>query len=126
MAIKCRKCNKFIGRTDDYITCRKECNSCYHIACANLSKAAFKLLKDADLIKTWGCSLCSPLSIPSENRENSPYVIADDMPQKLPEHLKTVITDLSRVVAENFSLLRQQVLDLKNENLMLRDDIAKI
>ena len=67
MAMKCRKCNKYIGRNHDYINCRKECNACYHIACVNLNKADFKALKDTDLLKTGECGLFNLFSIPADN-----------------------------------------------------------
>ena len=49
MAIKCRKCNRNIGKNDDYINCCKE-----HIACVNLNKAAWNSMKETGLLNSWG------------------------------------------------------------------------
>ena len=54
MAIKCRKCNRNIGKIDDYINCCKDCEANYHIVCVNLNKAAWNSMKETGLLNSWG------------------------------------------------------------------------
>ena len=126
MAIKCRKCNKTIGRADDYINCRKECGANYHLACVNLNKLAVASLKETGLLQTWGCGFCSPFSLKNPGDVSCPSLIDSEALQKLPDFLKEVFTEFSRVVSESFNKLNQQVADLKHENFLLREEIRTV
>ncbi|KAJ3646789.1 hypothetical protein Zmor_024361 [Zophobas morio] len=122
MAIKCRKCNKTIGRAEDYISCRKECAANYHLPCVNLTKSAVTSLKDTGSILTWGCGFRSPLSL---NNSADPLLDSGAL-QKLPDFLKEVFAEFSRTVNENFKKLNEQVAGLKHENSLRREEISRV
>lgn len=57
-AIKCNSCNGKVDRYDDYISCRGECNSNFHIRCVNLSIEEYSKMRDEGDIKVWLRSAC--------------------------------------------------------------------
>ncbi|XP_063923769.1 uncharacterized protein LOC135137920 [Zophobas morio] len=132
MAIRCKKCNKNIGRNDEYINCRQTCGANYHISCVNLSKSAFSSLKESRLINEWSCGLCSTSSLTVDDCQKNeltasiPSSVTSDSLNILPDTLATIFNDFSSAVNKNFFILSQQITDLKNENTKLREEISKL
>ncbi|KAJ3661860.1 hypothetical protein Zmor_006239 [Zophobas morio] len=117
MAIKCRKCDKYIHRNEEYINFRKECGANYHLQCVNLNLSAYVSMKETDLVKLWGCGLCSPYSFaPTKNATTSllsssaAAVLNDAVLNKLPDSLRDVFVDFTRT-------------DLTQVNTLLREGL---
>ena len=130
MAIKCQKCNKTIGRSEDYLLCRKECAANYHITCLGISKKVFEQLKATKQINEWGCGFCSASSINTEvtGSNNSLFhsCILEENTSKLPRLLREVFQDLVESLSQQHTLLIDEIKELKHQNTQLRNEVQQL
>ncbi|KAJ3660005.1 hypothetical protein Zmor_011663 [Zophobas morio] len=98
MAIKCRKCDMYIHRNENYINCREKCGDNYHLKIALISI----------------CLLMEPKHGigPTANKT----VLNETVLIKFPDSLKNVFADFARTVCDNFVVISQQITDLTHEN----------
>lgn len=137
MAIKCAKCNKFIGRTDDYLTCSGNCNSSYHLGCTDIDKTTFTNLYSSGKVKVndWKCGFCAPVD--KSIGPIVPKLIDENALNDLPTVVRALFASFSASVSSHFDSLQttiqkqlttltQRITDLQNENTLLRDEIQLI
>jgi hypothetical protein len=133
MAVKCRKCNKCIGKNDEYLSCRREsCNGSYHITCVGVTKSMLATMKKSGDVKTWSCGFCTPVSEHDGDDDGDkrasilPPLLIDVNLNNLPDRLKDVLSDFSKQISVNFALLCNQISNLQHENQLLRTEIGNL
>jgi hypothetical protein len=105
MAVKCRKCNKCIGKNDEYLSCRREsCNGSYHVACVGVTKSMLATMKKSGEVKTWSCGFCTPVSEHDGDDGDKratilPPLLIDVNLNNLPDRLKDVLSDFSKQIS---------------------------
>ncbi|KAJ3641888.1 hypothetical protein Zmor_028358 [Zophobas morio] len=127
MAIKCSKCARTIGRTDNYISC-KLCKHNYHISCGGLTPEAYDSLNDLGDLTIWSCNFCKlkAISHSSVNNamggSNDVFISVDQLKLLVREIVNSELRPLTSKIDSMDSVIR----DLVTQNSFLRDEISKL
>ena len=127
MTVKCSKCARTIGRSDNYISC-KLCKHNYHLLCGGITPETYNNMNDLGALTDWSCSFCKLKTSPFSNLNsatgatNDISISADQLKMLVQEIVHTELKPLSDKIDTMDSVIRNLVI----ENSLLRDEISKL
>lgn len=124
MAIECFVCNKNIGRYDDYIACRGECNRNSHISCVNITVEKFTQMKEDGSVRMWSCKDCKCIltSIAATTMETEHNIIPL-IKVLISDYVGKAVQDITKNIANIFSL---EIEKLRSDNKKLSQEVNNL
>ncbi|KAJ3652768.1 hypothetical protein Zmor_018705 [Zophobas morio] len=132
MAVKCHKCLRTIGRTDNYISC-KDCSHNYHVSCAGVSDTAFDNMQDAGLLTSFCCTSCkskpgviSGVCIKSGNTvslNRQGWYLSTNQFREL---VAGIVKSELQPFVDKIDILQTEIRNLCLENSQLRNEVVKL
>ena len=119
MAVKCSKCARTIGRSDNYVSCN-QCKSNFHSLCAGLTEEKLCNLQDAGMAATWCCSLCKVGNFSLELSTVSLPV------KELKQLVETIVRSELQPLADKIESMQSEIRSLTDINTQLRTEITKL
>lgn len=123
MAIQCAYCEKSIGRYDDYIVCRSDCERNYHLKCVGISIAQYNQIREDGTIKEWKCNDCSVKLTSIINDEKKEVSDNSSLEKFINEKIENAIKSITNTIITSLQI---EIEKLRKDNRDLQREVAKL